>query len=346
MKKILIIQNIIPLYRKPLYNLLSEHYHVTVLHSGNATVTDSDLYEEVIKPYYKLTKFYFQKGVLEAIWSNNYEVIITMFDLGWFMNLFGVFVKRKSRYLFWGHRYSKNSIGNIVRNFFMKRCDGIILYSDCEKNRMILNGIDKSKIFIAHNTMLIGNSQNGSLNLVKNKILFVGRAQKRKKVDLLLKAFATIKDNIPSSITIDIVGDGGENLYLSELAASLNIENRVLFHGAITDEALLKPIFMESIAYVSPGAVGLSVLQSFSYGVPVITGRNNYHGPEFSNIYHDVNGFIYESIDDLEKVLTELCNNKNKAKKLGNNAYKYYTEKREMNVMLEGFQKAISNINE
>ena len=99
----------------------------------------------------------------------------------------------------------------------MKRANAHILYSECEVDKMINYGIKKETIFIAHNTMLISNAEDGSLN-DKYSLLFVGRAQKRKKVDLLLNAFAEIKAKIPKNITIDIIGEGDENKLLESLA--------------------------------------------------------------------------------------------------------------------------------
>lgn len=341
MKKVLLIQNQIPPYRKPLYNELSKFYDITVLHSGRPTLNNSDLYNEIITKSYKISRFYFQKGVVKCFFSKKYEVIIVMFDVGWIMNDLGAFLKGSSKFLFWGHRYSQNRLSNRFRDFLMKRSDGVILYGEEDVQEMVKRGVRKEKIFIAYNTMFVKNYENGSNYPDKHRILFVGRAQKRKRVDLLIMAFAKITNQIPSNITLDIIGEGKENLLLKELTSDLKIENFVNFHGSITDEVLLKPFFLESIAYVSPGPVGLSVLQSFAYGVPVITNRNCHYGPEFNNIVHKWNGYIYDDQSELGSILVEYCNNIEKARYLGNNAFIHYREKRNGSVMVEGFKNAI-----
>lgn len=341
MKKVLFIQNQIPPYRKPLYNELSKFYDVTVIHSGSSTVNTSDLYKEIITKAHKISRFYYQKGVIRRFRSKEYEVIISMFDLGWVMNNLGIFLTRGAKFLLWGHRYSKNKVSNRLRDFLMRKSDGVILYGEEDVQKMIERGISKEKVYIAYNTMFINNFENGSSFHDKHRILFVGRAQKRKKVDLLIQAFAKVLDHIPSNITLDIIGDGEQNLLLKQLVKDLKIDRFVNFHGSITDEVSIKPFFLESIAYVSPGPVGLSVLQSFSYGIPVITYRHCYHGPEFHNIVHEWNGYIYENQGELESILVEYCNNIEKTRYLGNNAFVHYSEKRTANVMIQGFRKAI-----
>ena len=49
MKKVLILQNYVPHYRKPVYNELGMKYDVTILHSGNKSVTENDCYKEKLR---------------------------------------------------------------------------------------------------------------------------------------------------------------------------------------------------------------------------------------------------------------------------------------------------------
>jgi len=75
---------------------------------------------------------------------------------------------------------------------------------------------------------------------------------------------------MPTNTTIHIIGEGEENEYLKDLSVKLNISNRVIFYGKITNEITLKGLFRQAYAYISPGPVGLGVLHSFAYGVPVL----------------------------------------------------------------------------
>lgn len=339
MKKILIIQNQILHYRKPVYNELANNYEVTVLHSGEASVNINDNYKEIITKVFKIGPFYFQQGIVNEIKNNTYDVIISMFDIRWIMNVIALYLKQNSKYLYWGHRYGHNKLINIFRNYLMKKSDAVILYSDIEVNKIIKSGINKEKLFIAENTIDVPNHQDGS-SKEKSSFLFVGRSQKRKKVDELIKAFAQIQNKLPNNTTVDIIGSGVENEYLKNLAKELNIDNRVIFHGAITDSKKLKNFFHKAFAYVSPGPVGLGVLHSLAYGVPVITYRTEYHGPEFDNLENGKNSKIVNNFEELKQSLLSMTNEKEYIL-LGKNAYELYSRKRTIKYMMKGFKEAI-----
>lgn len=339
MKKILILQNEIMQYRKPVYNELSKYYEVTVLHSGKKSIVIEDKYKEIIADVKQLGPLYLQSGVLGKVRSNQYDIVIAMFDVRWIMNVLALWFHGTAKFLYWGHRYGKNNLINNFRNYLMKKSDGIILYSGGEIDRMIQSGLYEDKIFIAENTIDVPNHEDGS-NKEKSSFLFVGRAQKRKKIDELLRAFSQIKDRLPSDLYINIIGDGDENEYLKKLVIELGINNKVFFHGAITDSEKLKVFFHKSYAYVSPGAVGLGVLHSLAYGVPVITYKDEYHGPEFDNLRNQENSLIVNNFEELIKALTVITDEKNYIT-LGNNAYKLYSEQRTIQYMINGFIKAI-----
>jgi len=341
-KKVLILQNKILHYRKPLYNELSKHYDVTILHSGDKSAGVNDDYKEIITPVKKVGPFFLQSGVLKAVRSGGYDVVIAMFDIHWVANIIAIFLRPNSRFLYWGHRYSKNHLANKLRDLLMRLSDGIILYTDNEIGKMVSRGIPKSKIFVAPNTIHVPNSSDGS-GAYKDSFLYVGRLQKRKKVDLLIQAFSEILNHIPKNIKINIVGSGQENDTLKKLAEHLGISERVAFHGEIFDSERLKPLFHSAYAYVSPGSVGLGVLHSFAYGTPVVTNCLEKHGPEFNNILNNKNALLYKTYDEFKEILVELCNNKNLSRRLGKNAYKLYSQDRTMKKMVQGFRNAIEN---
>ncbi len=342
MKKILIIQDMIRDYRKPVYNELSKYYDITVLHTGKISVSNNDNYKERITSVRKFGPFYLHSSVLSEIKTGQYDVVIAMFDIRWPANIIAVFSKSNTRFLYWGHRYSKNWPANRFRDFLMRVSDGQILYSDQEITKIKSHGLPESKIFVAPNTMHIPNHSDGS-DSNKNSFLFVGRLQKRKKLDILLKAFDDIRDRLPKNTIINIVGNGTEYDNLQTMANSLNISEQVIFHGKILADEKLKPLFHSAYAYVSPGPVGLGVLHSLAYGIPIVTRLNEYHGPEFSNMVDRENSLIYNTYDQLKSILVDLCTDKTLSKKLGKNAYDLYRQHRSLKNMVQGFREAIDN---
>ena len=109
------------------------------------------------------------------------------------------------------------------------------------------------------------------------------------------------------------------------------------------DNTELKKHFSKSYAYISPGPVGLGVLHSFSYGVPVVTLDYGKHGPEFSNIIDNENGLLFNNINELENIMINLVNNKKYANRLGSNAYSFYNEKRNIDIMVKGITEGIDD---
>jgi len=175
----------------------------------------------------------------------------------------------------------------------------------------------------------------------KNSLLFVGRLQERKRIDLFIKAFAQLQGLISDDIILEIVGSGEIENDLRAIVENLGISGRVNFHGRVDDPEVLAKIFSRAYAYVSPGPVGLGVLHSLAYGVPVITLREGRHGPEFHNLMHENNALICENDVGLEEAILRICTDAALAKRLGNKAYQHYVRERPLSRMLDGFRKAI-----
>jgi len=340
---VLIVQGSIPHYRKAVFNLLAERYNVTVIHSGSRTVMPLDNYREKITPVKKVCVFNLQEGVISELKRGIYDVVIVMFDLRWPYNLLALFYKKYSRILLWGHRYGKNPVANYLRDISMKYSDGIILYSTEDIPEMVRRGITQSSIYVAHNTMYVKNHSDLSM-YAKNSFLYVGRAQKRKGIDQLLIAFAELRPNLPENIKINIVGEGDENIKLKKLAEKLGINDKVVFYGEVTDEQQLKSLFQEAYAYVSPGHIGLGVMHSFAYGVPVITSASALHAQEFFNLENKKNSLLFNDFEDFKKSLMLICSDLNNRLELGREAYMLYSNERKIENMVDGFNCAINNV--
>lgn len=344
MLRILILQNLVPHYRRPVYNELSKYYDVTVLHSGKRSTGVHDLYKEIVVPTFNIGPFIIQSGALQKSISGPYDVVIAMADLHWVINMMLPFILKKKRLLLWGHRYSNQTIIDKIKDIIMMHSDGVILYTCSEVSKMIARGIPAAEIFLAQNTLHIPNHSDGS-GLVKDSFIFTGRAQERKKVNILIKAFSDICNHIPDNVIINIVGAGAENDKLKSLALTSGVADRVIFHNEVNDHKLLKQLFQKAFAYVSPGPVGLGVLHSFAYGTPVVTAKSEKHGPEFDNLFNDENSIIYNTFDELKETLIRLCNENGLATRLGGNAYKKYHDERTLDKMITGFRQAIENKN-
>lgn len=340
MIRVLIVQGIVPHYRKPVFNELAKHYDVTVLQSGSPSVGTGDGYREVIAPLESAFSFRFQTGVLGAVCRGGYDVALVMFDIHWITNVLSVFLKGKTRFLYWGHRYSDRGFIDLVKDMLMRLSDGVVLYGDAEVERMVERGIERSRIFVANNTLHVPNHVDASQS-DKDSLIFAGRAQARKRVDILIRVFADIITQVPPNITINIVGAGRANDYVRAVASKLGVAHRVVFHGEVLDSNALRPLFERALAYVSPGPVGLGVLHSFAYGVPVVTHLTERHGPEFANLAHGRNALIYRCYEELKEIMLQLCSDRAISARLGRQAYELYASQRTLGQMVESLRMAI-----
>lgn len=107
-ESILILQNQIMEYRKPVYNGLAEEYEVTVLHSGPPSVKEGDRYREIITPQKLLWRFHLQPSSPLGKMIGNFDAVIAMFDLAWPAYLAPLFWHKRPKCILWGHRYCSN----------------------------------------------------------------------------------------------------------------------------------------------------------------------------------------------------------------------------------------------
>ena len=346
MKRILIIQDKILHYRKSLYNELSKHYHVTVLHSGSNTVQASDAYSEIITPVRKIGPFFLQSGVMRAITTEEYDGVIAMFDVRWLNNLMAWRRKRKKiDFVWWGLDFGKNRLASHLKLYICRRSNPTIFYTESTKNICVNSGVDANKLFVAHNTFHIEDRIKCYSNQIKDNILFVGTFDKRKQNDILITAFAQILDKIPKHINLILIGKGKEKNNMKELVANLAVDRRVIFEKEITRTEELAKFYKRAIVAVSFGQAGLAVLQSMGYGVPYLTKINAVTSGERSNITDKVNGILCS--DDIESLKTKLlyaCLNPEDSKRLGKNAFEHYTRYCTMENMARGFIEAINHV--
>lgn len=339
----MIVQEYIPHYRIALFDRLGqeEHLDVTVLHSGKPTASPDRRYHEIIVNQHALGMLRYQDRVMEL--SNAFDLVILMFDMRYISTLRLLLNSGQIPVILWGIGLGQREWVNKLRMAVMNKAKGLVLYDGAVIPRFVENGFPEERIFIANNTVHV--DAQVDWGTPRQNFLFVGQFKERKRVQDLLSAFYCARQELPESVHVNIVGSGAQRAELEEQATELGIEDRVSFLGKITQSEKLAPLFASAIAYVSPGHVGLSVLQSFAHGVPVVTTKDTFHGPEANNMEDEVNSLYYDgSIEQLKEKLVYLATNPEAALQLGKNAYEYYSENRSIDKMSEGFTDAIKYV--
>ena len=349
-RKILIVQNELANYRIPVFTHLNKYYDLTVLHmKGN-------VYNEEFKTIkfkglqYHIKGFHFTPGVGKI--AKAFDVIILPFDLWWFnLVLLPVRLRRKS-FIFWGHglgRTNSSSLSVTIRKMLSKSVNALLFYSKETKRQFIQKThVKEEKCFVAANTVEVSNA--GVDLLTKKKyFLYLGRLQERKGLDVFLKAYALLEPEMKEEYSVLLVGESQLDFKetLLRLSEELNISKYVQFENGTYDPEKVKEYFTSALAYVSPNHVGLGVVHSLAFGIPVITQSDEaIHAPEFTYC-NTGNSYLYEVTGNSthEIVLAENLKLAMSDEKLyqskSKEAFNTYAENCTLDNMVLGFAEAI-----
>lgn len=155
------------------------------------------------------------------------------------------------------------------------------------------------------------------------RIVFIGRLEPQKRLDLLLEAFKILKKRI-SDAELHIIGSG--SLYPQLLQVSRKI-NGVHLHNSISaykKEELISQL-SKSWVFVSTSefeAYGLSIAESLSVGLPVVLTQTPYNAAVNEIVRHKYNGLIVEHNNPMAiaEALEEVYKNQKLWIKLSQNA--------------------------
>lgn len=116
--------------------------------------------------------------------------------------------------------------------------------------------------------------------------LYCGSLYADKRLDLLVQACRRVHAKHPD-FRLVVIGDGPSRGELDAAAGEPWLHWQGVRRGR--EKAAW---FRASQLYLSPGAVGLHVLDSFVAGTPMITTQDALHGPEIAYLEHGVNGLV------------------------------------------------------
>ncbi len=167
-----------------------------------------------------------------------------------------------------------------------------IAVSQWTKNRLISIGLAPGKIHVVPNGIDLKRIANTKPSDKRCDIMFAGRLIKEKNVDVLLKAVAGLKADIPD-IRCSVIGDGPEKDRLVKLSEELGISSNVEFSGFVEYDELIGRIRSSKIFTLpsSREGFGMIVIESFACAVAVITVNEKYNAAQ-GLIDEGVNGLI------------------------------------------------------
>jgi glycosyltransferase involved in cell wall biosynthesis len=187
--------------------------------------------------------------------------------------------------------------------------DKLVSLTEWYKKILLTNGVSKNKITVIPQGLATISAEvlkknNGPASL-PIKIIFIGRIQPQKGVDLLIDA---IKEFNSNELLVDIYGKREETTYYHECIKSIASNAVINFKGPIERENVLNVLtgydvlcLPSTFSEMSP----LVIQEAFAAGIPVLAS-NVYGNAE--QVQHGKNGwlFIFKDKEALKKQIAEL----------------------------------------
>ena len=315
MSKLVLLQTVATDYRKKLFDTIKMNLDENfILYAGKnyfeeSVKTDNTIsYLENIHNFYFLNRrFLFQFGMWKE--SLNAENLIMEMNpriiSNWILLLIRKVLGKKT--ILWGHawpRNGKDSKSDKVRHWMRQLGDVIVTYTKTQSLEL-QKKMPYKKIMFAPNSLyyrdeMFVHNENHITN-----VIYVGRLTRLKKPKLLIEAYAKIIDLLPKEANLIMVGDGEEAEGLNILVKKLKLESRIKLLGHIGDYNQLELLYRRSLFSVSPGYVGLSITQSFGFGVPMLISQNENHSPEIEAVIEKENSIFFKT-DDIDSLSREI----------------------------------------
>ncbi|MDR3576518.1 MAG: glycosyltransferase family 4 protein [Anaerolineaceae bacterium] len=229
------------------------------------------------------------------------------------------------------------------RQRFLSNFDALITYSQRGAQEYRQVGFPADKIFVAANAVAPRPTwampeRPLQLGSKKPVVLFVGRLQDRKRVDLLIKACAELP--LALQPELQIVGDGPVRPALEKLARE--VFPSAHFYGSRFGSEL-DSIFKDADLFVLPGTGGLAVQQAMSFGLPVMVAEAD--GTQ-ADLVRPQNGWCLPGGDlvALRSAMQQALTDIPLLRQMGQASYGIVADEINLENMLRGFDQAVRSV--
>src|SRR5262245_19540884 len=331
MRRVQIVQPIVPHYRVPFYSTLAARGDIEIfLHTSDSLPGDSSILPATLPASVSVTthkcrsilggRFFWQERVGLNPELQKGDVLVVNGNPRYLSN-FPLILDARRRGIgtvWWGQGWGAESrpLGAAIRRRLMRLADVLLLYTDREAGAFTNLGFSKDRVFGINNTIdqtpivearaawdsnrLAGFREANRLS-GKKLLLFCGRLTRKARLGLALEAVFHLAQH--GQYELAVIGDGDEAFALRKLARQLEVDQRTRWLGPMIEQSSLAPWFLSADCFVYPGAIGLSLLHAFGYGLPVITHSTlRRQMPEIAALEHLKNGYLFKENDVFELV--------------------------------------------
>lgn len=321
-----VVQPAIPHYRVDFFARLARHYGDafrvcgSTLEVGALTARDTRWpWEQTLGPIRSLPGgLQWQDGVGEIPVAKGDRLIVWGAPRA--LSNLGLILKarmRGAKVIWWGHFLSPTSRPwrHALRIVLMRGVHGLLFYTEHEVEAYratpagardprpvgaLNNGIDTVPIAARRAPYLAAERAPAAM--------FIGRLTEKSRLGLAFEALARPEAR---GLTLHVIGDGEDAAALRDKATGLGLAERVVWHGASTDEDQIAAVANRVRFFLYPGDVGLSLVHGLAYGLPAVIHESALdHMPEVAAFAPGVNGAAFRRGDaaDLGRVVGALGN--------------------------------------
>lgn len=269
---------------------------------------------------------FFIKGAISYLDSSEDEYeIIHLHDA--FVSLGAVLLKKYLNLSMVVTMHSMNSgadwmIDN-VRRYLVNNTEKIVCVSDFIRNEIIkrFQFKDDNRIVTIHNSVNVMEYKRETPIEENGEIVFCGRLEKIKGVDLLIQAVGQMPEKYKKKIKVTIIGKGDETEELKKQCREFKIENKVNFTGFINQKEVFQ-YYDKAMCVVLPSrkeAFATTALEAMSRGCCVLSSNT---GGFTEMIKDEENGFLFqkEDVESLKRKLVYIFENMNLVNKVSKKA--------------------------
>lgn len=185
-----------------------------------------------------------------------------------------------------------------------RRLSGMVAITESEKQEYVRRGMEEAKITLVPNGVPDEFFQPSDSAAFRRKhklyrnpiILFIGRLQPAKRIDLVIRALPKITHRVPDAVFVAVGPDQGTMMQLLHLADTLNVRQSVRFLGQIEALEIRQAIAAADVVVLPSDyeAFGRCIVEAMAAGRPVVAARSP--GPS-EIIRHGVTGYLFDSGD-------------------------------------------------
>jgi glycosyltransferase involved in cell wall biosynthesis len=181
----------------------------------------------------------------------------------------------------WPHA-GRDAPSDRVRNLLRRLAGNVVLYTETEARELRLRSPTLNVTAAPNALYPLSEAHHRQPAGSARSFICVGRLAAAKRPGLALEAFAVASPDLGEDAEFVFVGEGPLRGQLERRALDLGVADHVRFTGFVPawDLDVFRTLYGDAVASVSPAFVGLSLMHSLWFGVPMIIAGDEPHSPE------------------------------------------------------------------